>query len=205
MTAKKATRKATRRTATPKTAGKTTAPRGAGPRAGAAAKRPPKTSAKPIAPRAGLKVGDVAPEFALLDQSGKTTTLSDFRGRSVLLYFYPRADTPGCTVQSCSVRDARKALARKAVDVLGISPDLPGAQSKFDVKFGLGFPLLSDPDRRIAAKYGAWGEKTMYGRKVMGIIRSSFLIGPDGTILGAWNGVRPDETVPKAKAALGLK
>ena len=168
-----------------------------------AAKARTKSPAK--RPTRPLKVGDLAPDFALMDQSGHTTMLSDFRGRRVLLYFYPRADTPGCTVQSCSVRDARKSLARNSVDVLGISPDLPGAQSKFDKKFSLGFPLLSDSDRSIAAKYGAWGEKTMYGKKVMGIIRSSFLVGPDGILLGAWNGVKPDETVPKAKAVLGLK
>lgn len=128
-------------------------------------------------------------------------SLSDFAGRQLLVYFYPEADTPGCTTQSCAVRDARQDLSSLGVDVVGISPDEPDAQSKFDQKFGLGFPLLSDPDHAIAQAYGVWG-KTNYGRAYMGIIRSSFLIDGNGRIDRAWYRVSPRDTVPKARKAL---
>ena len=150
-----------------------------------------------------LQVGDPAPEFALTDQEGKLVKLGDFRGKKLLLYFYPKADTPGCTKQACSIRDAQAELADLGVAALGISPDKPAAQQKFDHKYGLGFPLLSDPDHAAAEAYGAWGEKTLYGKKTLGIIRSSFLVDEHGKILGAWYGVKPEDTVPKAKAALG--
>jgi peroxiredoxin Q/BCP len=129
--------------------------------------------------------------------------LSDFKGQKLLLYFYPKADTPGCTKQACQIRDARTELAGVGVAALGISPDKPGAQKKFDGKYGLGFPLLSDPDHAAAQSYGTWGEKTMYGKKSMGIIRSSFLIDEKGKILGAWYKVKPEDTVPLAKKILG--
>jgi thioredoxin-dependent peroxiredoxin len=149
-----------------------------------------------------LEKGSRAPSFSLKDQSGKTVSLSDFKGRKLLLYFYPRADTPGCTTQSCAVRDARQDMKKLSVDVLGISPDTPEDQKKFDLKFTLGFPLLSDLDHAVADAYGAWGEKTSYGKTSMGIIRSSFLVDEEGKVLRAWYKVKPEDTVPKARQAL---
>ncbi len=149
-----------------------------------------------------LSEGQKAPAFSLRDQSGKTVKLSDYKGRKVLLYFYPKADTPGCTTQSCAVRDARQDLKKLSVDVLGISPDEPEAQKKFDVKYSLGFPLLADTEHAAADAYGVWGEKTNYGKTYMGITRSSFLVDEKGTILRAWYKVKPEETVPNARAAL---
>lgn len=150
-----------------------------------------------------LKPGDPAPRFALLDQHGAPRRLEDHRGRKVLVYFYPEADTSGCTTQSCSVRDHRGDLAGIGADVLGISPDEPPAQLAFDEKFGLGFPLLSDPDHAIAEDWGVWGEKTREGRTYLGIVRSSFLVDEDGIIERAWYAVKPEDTVPNALAALG--
>jgi peroxiredoxin Q/BCP len=149
-----------------------------------------------------LEPGDPAPDFALPDQTGATVALGDFRGRTLLVYFYPEADTPGCTKQSCSVRDARQDLADRGVAVVGISPDDPAKQARFDTKYGLSFPLLSDPDHTVADAYGAWGEKKLYGRTYVGLIRSSFLIDPEGRIVRAWYRVKPEDTVPKAMAAL---
>jgi peroxiredoxin Q/BCP len=149
-----------------------------------------------------LAVGDVAPDFALPDQHGETVRLSDLRGRRVLVYFYPEADTPGCTKQSCAVRDARSDFDGLGVDALGIAPSSVDEQAAFDTKFSLGFPLLSDPDHSVAEAYGAWGEKTSYGRTSVGIIRSSFLVDPDGRVEGAWYKVSPKDTVPKALAAM---
>ncbi len=147
---------------------------------------------------AQLKVGDRAPAFSLLDQNGKSVSFSDFKGRKVLIYFYPKADTPGCTKQSCSVRDSAKDLAKLGVVPLGISPDEPEAQKKFDDKFNLGFTLLCDTDHKTAKAYGAWGEKTNYGRTYEGIIRSSFLIHEEGHISRIWYKVKPLDTVPEA-------
>ena len=152
-----------------------------------------------------LSEGKKAPEFSLRDQDSKTVKLSDFRGRKVLLYFYPKADTPGCTTQSCAVRDARQDFGKLSVAALGISPDSPEDQKKFDVKFSLGFPLLADTDHAVAEAYGVWGEKNLYGKKSMGIIRSSFLIDENGVVLRAWYSVKPEETVPKAKEALAAQ
>ena len=149
-----------------------------------------------------LKPGDPAPTFSLLDQAGRTVSLIDHRGHKVLVYFYPKADTPGCTTQSCEVRDAREDLSSLGVGVLGISPDKPGAQARFDEKFSLGFPLLSDPDHAVAEAYDVWGEKKNYGKTYMGIIRSSFLIDEDGNVEQAWYKVSPSDTVPNARAAL---
>ncbi|MBD3321524.1 MAG: thioredoxin-dependent thiol peroxidase [Chitinivibrionales bacterium] len=145
---------------------------------------------------AQLKSGDTAPAFALKDQNGADKRLSDFAGKKVLLYFYPKADTPGCTTQSCSVRDSLSELSQKGIVALGISPDLPEKQTKFDKKHGLGFPLLSDPDHAVAKKYGVWGEKSMYEKKYMGINRSSFFIDETGAIIQAWYKVAPKDTVP---------
>src|SRR5215213_3932349 len=149
-----------------------------------------------------LTPGDVAPPFALSDQHGTTVRLEDFRGRKLLVYFYPKADTPGCTTQSCDVRDHRQDLSGLGVDVVGISPDQPGANLAFDEKFSLGFPLLSDPDHAVAEAWGTWGEKVNYGKTYMGIIRSSFLIDENGRIEQAWYKVQPAKTVPNATAAL---
>jgi peroxiredoxin Q/BCP len=147
--------------------------------------------------------GDPAPPFALLDQHGDTVRLEDFRGRKLLVYFYPEAHTPGCTRQSCALRDYRKDLTEIGADVVGISPDLPDKQLAFDRRYGLGFPLLSDPDHATAEAWGTWGEKTRDGRTSVGIIRSSFLVDGRGRIERAWYAVTPEETVPNALAALG--
>lgn len=152
---------------------------------------------------AELKVGDHAPDFELKDASGETVRLSDFKGRKLLVYFYPKADTPGCTAQACSVRDAAAQLARAGITAVGISPDQPQALAKFDRKHGLGFPLLSDADHVVAEAWGAWGEKTMYGKKYFGIIRSAFLVDAEGRIAGAWYKIKPEDTVPNALAAAG--
>ena len=149
-----------------------------------------------------LKAGDNAPAFSLLDQEGKQVSLSDFKGVKVLLYFYPKADTPGCTKQACSVRDASKELKKLGAAAVGISPDEPPKQKKFDDKYNLGFPLLSDPDNKVAKAYGAWGEKSMYGKKYEGIIRSSFVIDEKGKILQTSYKVKPLDTVPNATEVL---
>jgi peroxiredoxin Q/BCP len=149
-----------------------------------------------------LDPGDVAPDFALLDQHGAKVRLEDFRGKRLLVYFYPEADTPGCTTQSCDLRDHRQDLAGLDVDVVGISPDPPPKQLAFDRKYGLGFPLLADEDHAVAEAWGAWTRRERAGRTWMGILRSSFLVGPDGRIERAWYGVKPDATVPEALAAV---
>ena len=131
---------------------------------------------------AKLKADSKAPNFSLLDQNNKTVKLSDFKGSKLLIYFYPRADTPGCTKQACSVNSSLAGLRKSGVEVLRVSPDSPEKQAKFDKKHKLGFLLLSDPDHSVANSYGAWGEKSMYGKKYKGIIRSSFLIGENGTV-----------------------
>ena len=149
-----------------------------------------------------LTIGDKAPNFKLNDQHDNQVSLADFKGRRLLIYFYPKADTPGCTTQSCSVRDSLEDLDDLNIAALGISPDKPEKQQKFDEKFKLGFPLLSDPEHVVAEAYGAWGEKKNYGRTYMGIIRSSFLIDEKGKIAQIAYRVKPADTVPKAKAAI---
>jgi len=149
-----------------------------------------------------LTPGDQAPPFSLPDQTGATVSLDDFAGRTLLVYFYPKADTPGCTTQSCEVRDAREDLSGLGVDVVGISVSPIEAQRAFDEKFSLGFPLLSDPDHAVCEAWGTWGEKSLYGNKYMGVIRSSFLIDADGRIRDAWYKISPKQTVPKASQAL---
>ena len=151
---------------------------------------------------ASLTANDKAPNFELFDQNNKMVKLEDFRGKKLLLYFYPKADTPGCSKQACSVRDARAELADLGVDVVGISPDAPSKQKKFDNKHGLGFTLLSDQDNAIAKAYGAWGEKSMYGKKYEGIIRSSLLVDEQGKVIQTWYKVSPKDTAPKALKAL---
>ena len=151
---------------------------------------------------AELKAGSKAPAFALKDQDGTTVKLTDFKGKKLLLYFYPKANTPSCTKQACDVRDALPDLGDTGVAAVGVSPDEPAKQKKFDDKHGLGFPLLSDADHKVAEAYGAWGEKSMYGKKYMGIYRSSFLIDEKGKVIEAWYKVSPKDTVPKAQEAL---
>jgi peroxiredoxin Q/BCP len=149
-----------------------------------------------------LKIGARAPAFTLTDQRGKKVRLSDLKGKRVVVYFYPRADTPGCTTQSCSLRDAMPDLKKLKAVVLGISPDPPEKQQRFDEKYSLGFPLLADEEHKVAEKYGAWGEKSMYGKKFMGIVRSAFVIDEQGKIAAAFYKVSPKDTVPKVTAAL---
>lgn len=149
--------------------------------------------------------GDTAPDFKLQDQDENWIELSDYKGKKILLYFYPKANTPGCTKQACFVRDALSELKDHGVAAVGISPDKPSAQSKFYQKFGLGFPLLSDQDHAMAEAYGAWGEKSMYGKKYMGIIRSAFLIDENGVLQNVWYKVSPKDTVPNVKNALGIE
>ena len=147
-----------------------------------------------------LKPGDKAPAFNLPDQSGKKVKLTDFKGRKVLLYFYPKADTPGCTTQACGLRDAMPKVGDTAV--IGVSPDKPAKQAKFDEKYGLGFPLLADEDHSVAEAFDVWKEKSMYGRKYMGIERSAFLIDEKDKIAEAWYKVSPKDTVTNLLAAL---
>lgn len=151
---------------------------------------------------AKLKTGDKAPAFSLSSQDGEIISLSDFNGKKLLLYFYPKADTPGCTKQACSIRDASKELKKLGASAVGISPDEPSKQKNFDDKHGLGFPLLSDPDNKIAKAYGAWGKKSMYGKTYEGIIRSSFVIDEKGRIVQACYKVKPLETIPNATEVL---
>jgi thioredoxin-dependent peroxiredoxin len=136
-----------------------------------------------------IEVGKKAPEFTLEDQEGKSVSLSDFRGRDVVIYFYPRDETPGCTKEACAFRDLSAEIQQQGAVILGISPD--GAESHRDFRrhHALPFPLLSDPDHRVMAHYGAFGTKTMYGRKVRGVIRSTVWIGPDGRVVKHWKRV----------------
>lgn len=128
------------------------------------------------------KVGNKAPSFKLLNQDGETVDLKDIKGKTIVLYFYPKASTPGCTVQACGIRDYKKEWAKAGVVVLGISPDEPSKLKKFIEKEKLNFDLLSDPDHAIAEKYGVWGLKKFMGREYMGILRTTFIIGSDGKL-----------------------
>ncbi|MBV8385503.1 MAG: thioredoxin-dependent thiol peroxidase [Acidimicrobiia bacterium] len=148
-----------------------------------------------------LKPGDKAPDFTLLDQHGNKVRLKDFRGRRAIVYFYPKADTPGCTTQACELRDASPKLGDTAV--VGISPDAPNKQAKFDEKYGLGFPLLADEDHAVAEAYDVWGEKKNYGRTYMGIIRSAFLVDEKGKLEDVWYKVSPKATAENLLKALG--
>jgi thioredoxin-dependent peroxiredoxin len=147
-----------------------------------------------------LKPGGLAPDFGLPDQSGGEVSLANFRGRRVLVYFYPKADTPGCTAQACALRDAMPSVGTTAV--LGISPDPPKRQAAFDAKYGLGFPLLSDVDHAVAEAYGVWVQRSMYGRSYMGIERSAFLVGEDGRLEEVWYKVAPKATAENLLRAL---
>jgi peroxiredoxin Q/BCP len=151
-----------------------------------------------------LAPGDPAPEFTLPDADGKDVSLSDFRGRKVVVYFYPAAMTPGCTTQACDFRDSLDSLAAAGVTVLGISPDKPEKLAKFRERDRLTFPLLSDPDRATLEAYGAFGEKTMYGKKVTGVIRSTFVVDEDGAIEIAQYNVKATGHVAKLRRDLGI-
>jgi peroxiredoxin Q/BCP len=147
-----------------------------------------------------LEPGDKAPAISLHDQHDKVLKLSGFKGRKVLVYFYPKADTPGCTKQACSLRDIAGQIGDTAV--IGISPDAPAKLAKFDEKYGLGFALLADPDHAVAEAYGVWQEKVNYGKKYMGIVRSAFLVNEQGKIAQAWYNVKADKTASKLLEAL---
>ena len=139
-----------------------------------------------------LKPGDKAPAISLVDQHGKKRTLKDYAKRKVLVYFYPKADTPGCTQQSCLLSDIKDEIGRTVI--IGISPDAPAKQLKFDVKYKLGFPLLSDEDHKVAKAFKVWKKKSMYGQEYMGIERSAFLIDGNGKIIHAWYKISPKDT-----------
>ena len=129
------------------------------------------------------KAGDNAPDFTAKDQNGNTVSLSDFRGKNVILYFYPQDNTPTCTNEACNFRDNYQSLLSKGFAVIGVSPDTEKSHKKFETKFNLPFPLIADPDRKIVEEYGLWAEKTMFGRKYMGTLRTTFVIDPKGRIL----------------------
>jgi peroxiredoxin Q/BCP len=150
--------------------------------------------------RVTLAVGSKAPAFALEDQHGDTLRLASLKGRKVLVYFYPKADTPGCTTQACGLRDVADRLGDTVV--IGISPDLPAKLEKFDAKYELGFPLLSDPDHTTIEAYGGWGERSMYGRKFMGVIRSAVLIDEKGVVTHVWPKISPKDTPANLLKAL---
>lgn len=147
-----------------------------------------------------VEAGKKAPAITLVDQRGEEVSLKDHLGHPVLVYFYPKADTPGCTTQSCGLRDVAGDVGDTAI--IGISPDAPEKLAKFDQKHGLGFTLLSDPDHKVAEAYGVWGEKKLYGKAYMGIIRSAFLIGADGKVVEAWPKISPKDTPTKLLKAL---
>jgi thioredoxin-dependent peroxiredoxin len=151
---------------------------------------------------ARLEPGDTAPAFTLPDQDGEPVSLRDFAGSTVVLYFYPADDTPGCTKEACQFNENLSAFQRSGVKVVGISPDGAAKHVKFREKYGLSFPLLSDTDHRVMESYGAWGEKTMYGKKTVGTIRSTFLVGAKGKVSRAWYNVRADGHAAKVLEAL---
>jgi peroxiredoxin Q/BCP len=140
-----------------------------------------------------IETGKKAPTFALTDENGNTVKLADFAGKNVILYFYPKDDTPGCTKEACGFRDLWKEIQKRDTVVLGVSPDGGAAHQKFRAKYKLPFTLLSDPDKKTMTAYGAFGEKVMYGKKVQGVIRSTVWIGPDGKVKKHW------ARVPKAE------
>lgn len=148
-----------------------------------------------------LAIGDPAPTFALPDHEGTTVDLASLRGRHVLVYFYPKADTPGCTTQACGLRDIVDQVGDTVI--VGLSPDKVPALARFRVKYDLNFPLLSDVDHTVAEAYGVWKEKKNYGKVYMGIERSAFLVAPDGTLAQVWYKISPKDTPTKLLEALG--
>jgi len=148
--------------------------------------------------------GEPAPLFSLLDHRGRTVSLADYAGKRLLVYFYPRAFTPGCTTEACDLRDRHQAFLQAGWAVVGISPDPPERLARFREEHGLPFPLLSDPDHRVAEAYGAWGAKRTYGRDTQGMIRSTFAVGPDGRIEAAWHNVRAAGHAEHVASELGV-
>ena len=151
---------------------------------------------------AKLEVGTRAPAFTLVNQNGAKVSLKDFAGQRIVLYFYPADDTPGCTKEACQFNDHLKTFHSSDVTVLGVSPNSAESHQKFRKKYGLTFDLLVDPDKKVMEKYGAYGEKMMYGKKVVGVIRSTFVIGPTGKIEQAWYGVKADGHAARVLASL---
>jgi thioredoxin-dependent peroxiredoxin len=151
-----------------------------------------------------LAPGDPAPTFTLTDDHGKTVSLADYKGRRVVVYFYPAAMTPGCTTQACDFRDSLDALHAAGIDVLGISPDQPDKLAKFRERDHITFPLLSDPDHAVELAYGAYGEKSLYGKLVQGVIRSTFVVGEDGNLEQAQYAVKATGHVAKLRRELGI-
>jgi peroxiredoxin Q/BCP len=149
-----------------------------------------------------IEEGQPAPDFALTSDSGEEVRLSDLRGQSVVLYFYPKDDTPGCTAQACGIRDAYGEFERAGAVVLGVSPDDESSHVKFKEKYGLPFTLLADPGHAVADEYGVWGEKTYAGRSYMGVNRSTFVIGEDGTVRKVMYNVKPDTHADDVLAVL---
>jgi len=150
-----------------------------------------------------LEAGDQAPDFALPDQDGNIHRLSDYAGRTVVLYFYPKDDTPGCTKEACSFRDRHAELQSAGAVVLGVSADDAKSHQKFRDKYSLPFPLLSDTEKEVSTAYGSWGEKTLYGKKMIGMTRSTFIIGPDGRLLKVWKRATADGHGDQVLEALG--
>ena len=150
-----------------------------------------------------VNVGDMAPDFTATTDAGTTVRLSDYRGKRVVLYFYPKDDTPGCTTQACGFRDNYLAIEEKNAIVLGVSPDGAKSHQKFKTKFNLPFTLIADEDHSIAEAYGVWVEKSMYGKKYMGIERSHFVIDENGKVVDAQVKVKPEDSVERAIATLG--
>lgn len=151
-----------------------------------------------------LAPGDTAPDFTLPDADGNEVSLSSLRGQRVVVYFYPAAMTPGCTTQACDFRDSLASLAAAGIAVLGISPDSPAKLAKFRDRDGLNFPLLSDQNRAVLEAYGAYGEKMLYGKKSVGVIRSTFVVGPDGKLEQAQYGVKATGHVARLRKELGV-
>jgi len=151
-----------------------------------------------------LETGQPAPAFTLDDQNGKAVSLSDFAGRHLIIFFYPAAMTPGCTKEACDFRDSLARLQQAGYDVVGISPDKPEKLARFVEKESLTYPLLSDPDRSVLEAYGAYGEKTLYGKKVTGVIRSTIVVGPDGKITLPKYNIKATGHVASLSKALGL-
>jgi peroxiredoxin Q/BCP len=150
-----------------------------------------------------VKEGQKAPDFTLASSEGGDVRLKDLRGKSVVLYFYPKDDTPGCTKEACSFRDTQAAIKKKGAVVLGVSGDSLESHGKFKAKYKLNYPLLADPDKAVAKKYGAWGEKVLYGKKVIGMIRSTFVIDGEGVVRKVFPKVRVDGHADKVLEALG--
>ncbi len=154
-------------------------------------------------PSATLNIGDLAPDFELADDQGRPVKLSDFRGRRVVLYFYPKDDTPGCTTQACGFRDAYPRIEERNAVVIGVSPDGAKSHQRFRAKHHLPFVLLSDADHAVAEAYGVWGAKTLFGKLVVGVIRSHFVIDENGRLIDVQVKVKPVDSVQRALQSLG--